>query len=185
MLPITLGEELRMKTVMTTLMVVDLPSAYNVILGCPTLNRIQAVVSTYHRTIKFPTSVGIREAWSDLRELRRCYLTIVALPPKPRPTTIPDPREAPIPQMMLEPPEPLIEVPLKRGRPDQTIRVRTALPEADQLHLVDFLRENADLFAWSPEEMLGIDSEVAQHRLNVDPGAWPVRQKLRRFTPDR
>nr|XP_009383411.1 PREDICTED: uncharacterized protein LOC103971180 [Musa acuminata subsp. malaccensis] len=62
MLPITLGEEPRMKTIMTTFMVVDLPSAYNVILGRPTLNRIQAVVSTYHRTIKFPTLVRIGEA---------------------------------------------------------------------------------------------------------------------------
>nr|XP_009386119.1 PREDICTED: uncharacterized protein LOC103973313 [Musa acuminata subsp. malaccensis] len=184
-LPITLGEELRMKTLMTAFMVVDLPSAYNVILGRSTLNRIQAVVSTYHRTIKFPTSTGIGGAWSDPRESRRCYLTTVALPPKPRPTTVPDPREASVSQMTLEPPKSLIEVPLKRGRPVQTIRIGTALPEADRLHLVDYLRENADQFAWSPEEMLGIDLEVAQHRLNVDPGERPIRQKLRRFTPDQ
>ncbi|XP_064987285.1 uncharacterized protein LOC135626026 [Musa acuminata AAA Group] len=87
-LPITLGEEPRMKTVMTTFMVVDLPSAYNVILDRPTLNRIQAVVSTYHRTIKFQTSVGIGEAWSDPRESRRCYLIAVTLPPNPRPTLV-------------------------------------------------------------------------------------------------
>ncbi|XP_064963257.1 uncharacterized protein LOC135611546 [Musa acuminata AAA Group] len=67
-LPITVGEERRSKIVMTTFMVVDLPSAYNIILGCPTLNKIRAVVSTYHRTIKFPTSVGIGEAQSDLGE---------------------------------------------------------------------------------------------------------------------
>ncbi|XP_065007888.1 uncharacterized protein LOC135638614 [Musa acuminata AAA Group] len=67
-LPITIGEEPRVKMVMTTFMVVDLPSAYNVILGRPTLNKIQAVVSTYHRTIKFPTSVGVGEARSDPRE---------------------------------------------------------------------------------------------------------------------
>ena len=69
-LPITVGEERRSKIVMTTFMVVDLPSAYNIILGCPTLNKIRAVVSTYHRTIKFPTSVGIGEAQSDLGESR-------------------------------------------------------------------------------------------------------------------
>ena len=39
-LPITIGEEPREKTVMTTFMVVDLLSAYNVILDRPTLNRI-------------------------------------------------------------------------------------------------------------------------------------------------
>ncbi|XP_009388112.2 uncharacterized protein LOC103974935 [Musa acuminata AAA Group] len=115
MLPITIGEEPRAKTIMTTFMVVDLPSAYNVILGRPTLNRIQVVVSTYHRTIEFPTSARVGEALSNPRESRQCYLTAVALPAKPHSTSVPDPREAPVPQVTLEPPEPLIKVPLKRS----------------------------------------------------------------------
>ena len=92
-------------------------------------------------------------------------------PRKATPTPVPDPREEPVPQVSLEPLEPLIEVPLKRSRPDQTVKVRAMLLEADQLHLIDFLRKNADMFAWSPEEMPGIDPKVAQHRLNIDPEA--------------
>nr|XP_009387567.1 PREDICTED: uncharacterized protein LOC103974454 [Musa acuminata subsp. malaccensis] len=49
--PVTIGEEPRAKTIMTTFMVVDLSLAYNVILGRPTLNKIMTVVSTYHRTM--------------------------------------------------------------------------------------------------------------------------------------
>uniref|UniRef100_A0A804ICR1 Uncharacterized protein n=1 Tax=Musa acuminata subsp. malaccensis TaxID=214687 RepID=A0A804ICR1_MUSAM len=33
--------------------------------------------------------------------------------------------------------------------------------------------------------MLGISPEVAQHWLNIDPGARPVRQRPRKFAPDR
>ncbi|XP_064950522.1 uncharacterized protein LOC135604801 [Musa acuminata AAA Group] len=69
-LPITIGEELRAKTIMTTFMVIDLPSAYNVILGRSMLNKLKAVVSTYHRAIKFPTSAGIGESRSDPIESR-------------------------------------------------------------------------------------------------------------------
>ncbi|XP_065039422.1 uncharacterized protein LOC135673955 [Musa acuminata AAA Group] len=47
-LPLTLGAPPRTKTVMSTFLVVDLPTAYNAILGRPTLNKIRAVVSTYH-----------------------------------------------------------------------------------------------------------------------------------------
>ncbi|XP_065023218.1 uncharacterized protein LOC135649049 [Musa acuminata AAA Group] len=54
-LPLTLGTPPKSKTVMTTFLVVDLPTAYNVILGWPTLNKVRAVVSTYYRTVKFPT----------------------------------------------------------------------------------------------------------------------------------
>ncbi|XP_064992466.1 uncharacterized protein LOC135629201 [Musa acuminata AAA Group] len=89
---VTIGEEPRAMTIMTTFMVVDLPSTYNIILGRPTLNKIKAVVSTYHRTIKFSTSAGIGEARSDPGESRRCYLTAVTLPGKLRPTPVPDPR---------------------------------------------------------------------------------------------
>nr|XP_009420911.1 PREDICTED: uncharacterized protein LOC104000553 [Musa acuminata subsp. malaccensis] len=103
-LPVTIGEEPRTKTIMTTFMVVDLPSAYNAILGRPTLNKLKAVVSTYHRAIKFPTSVGTGESRSDPGESRRCYLIAVTLPKKAR-TQDPDPREEVVPPTRLEPPE--------------------------------------------------------------------------------
>ncbi|RWW70575.1 hypothetical protein BHE74_00021740 [Ensete ventricosum] len=67
---LTIGEEPRTKTLMVIFMVVDLPSAYNAIIGRPTLNRLRAVVSTFHRSMKFPTDAGVSEARSDPRESR-------------------------------------------------------------------------------------------------------------------
>lgn len=47
-MPITVGEEPRSKTLMVTFMVVNLPLAYNVIPSRGTLNKLRAIVSTYH-----------------------------------------------------------------------------------------------------------------------------------------
>ena len=47
--------------------------------------------------------------------------------------------------------------------------------------LVDFLRANADIFAWSPLDMPGIPREVAEHTLDIRPNSKPVKQRLRRF----
>ncbi|RRT71280.1 hypothetical protein B296_00031874 [Ensete ventricosum] len=69
-LPVTFGDEPRIKTLMVHFMVVDLPSAYNVIIGRPTLNKLRAIVSTDHRSMKFPTSAGPGEIKNDPRELR-------------------------------------------------------------------------------------------------------------------
>ena len=44
-----------------TFLVVDCSSAYNAILGRPTLNSWKAVTSTYHLMIKFPTDYGVGE----------------------------------------------------------------------------------------------------------------------------
>jgi hypothetical protein len=51
--------------------------------------------------------------------------------------------------------------------------------------LVDFLRANADVFAWSPSDMPGVPRDVAEHSLDIRAGARPVRQPLRRFDEEK
>ena len=50
--------------------------------------------------------------------------------------------------------------------------------------LIQFLKENLDVFAWSHEDMPGIAPEVIQHKLNVNPERKPVQQRRRVFTPN-
>ena len=40
-----------------------------------------------------------------------------------------------------------------------------------------------DVFAWSYEDMLGLDPTIVQHHLPILPHAKPVKQKLRRLHP--
>jgi len=51
--------------------------------------------------------------------------------------------------------------------------------------LVTFLRHNSDVFAWSHEDIPGIDPSVIVHRLNVDPNYRPVKQRRRTFSAKR
>jgi hypothetical protein len=51
--------------------------------------------------------------------------------------------------------------------------------------LVDFLRANADVFAWSPSDMPGTPRDVTEHSLDIRAGARPVRQPLRRFDEEK
>ncbi|KAM0975594.1 hypothetical protein FF1_018646 [Malus domestica] len=85
-----------------------------------------------------------------------------------------------------EPPtiEPLREEVLDPTDHEKRIWVGFLLSDAEVEELMKFLRNNADVFAWSHRDMPGIDSEVACHQLNVDPSCPPHRQKQRRFTPE-
>ncbi|XP_022897729.1 uncharacterized protein LOC111411427 [Olea europaea var. sylvestris] len=58
-LPFTLGSGNIQVTEFTPFQVDNTPMAYNIILGRPLLNKIQAIVSTFHLAMKFPTSHGI------------------------------------------------------------------------------------------------------------------------------
>ncbi|RVW56789.1 Transposon Ty3-I Gag-Pol polyprotein [Vitis vinifera] len=57
-------------------------------------------------------------------------------------------------------------------------------PEETQ-SMQNVLRRNHDIFAWAHSDMKGIHPSIASHRLNVFSTARPVRQKIRRFHPDR
>jgi hypothetical protein len=51
--------------------------------------------------------------------------------------------------------------------------------------LVVFLHVNANIFAWSPSNMLGIPREVAEHSLDILPHSRAVQQQLWHFDEER
>ena len=67
----------------------------------------------------------------------------------------------------------------------KTIRIGMTLSPEMRTKLVQFLKENLDVFAWSHEDMPGISPKVIQHKLNVDLERKPVQQRRRVFTPER
>ena len=73
-LPITVGTYPKQVSKTVDFLVIDCPSAYNAIIGRPTLNRLRAVTSTNHFLLKFPTKHGIREVRRDQITAKECYL---------------------------------------------------------------------------------------------------------------
>jgi hypothetical protein len=72
-LSMTGGTALRLSTVMVDFLVVDRLSAYNTIIGRPTLNKLRAATSTYHLMMKFSIEEGMGEVKRDQLAARRCY----------------------------------------------------------------------------------------------------------------
>ena len=75
---------------------------------------------------------------------------------------------------MAEPTEALEDIPLDEDDPGKSTRIWLNLEGKIRKDLIRFLRENIDVFAWSHEDMLGIDPSVITHRLNVYPSSKPV-----------
>ncbi|KAL5552836.1 hypothetical protein UlMin_040237 [Ulmus minor] len=95
-----------------------------------------------------------------------------------------DPRE-PVAEQHGEPVEELTEVPLFDDEPEKTCKIGSALTGQFKEDLIIFLREHRDVFAWSHEDMPGIDPNVIVHRLNIDPNFKPIKQKRRTFNAER
>lgn len=54
-----------------------------------------------------------------------------------------------------------------------------------QEELVSFLQANIEVFAWTHEDMPGIDPSKIVHHLNVNLAMKPIKQKRRSFAPKR
>ena len=71
------------------------------------------------------------------------------------------------------------------GTADQPreLRIGSDLSVDERDGLIQLLRAYLDVFAWSYEDMPGLDPFIVQHRLPLLPHAKPVKQKLRRLHP--
>ena len=87
-------------------------------------------------------------------------------------------------RVVAEPIEILEDVLLQENDPEKFTRIGTSMKEKVKKDLVQFLRKSIDVFAWSDDDMPGIDPNVITYRLNVYPSFKPVRQKKRVFAPE-
>jgi hypothetical protein len=74
-LPVMAGTSPQQKTIIVKFLVVDGRSAYNVILGRPTLNELGAITSTLYLCMKFPIDSEVRVVRGDQKFARVCYNT--------------------------------------------------------------------------------------------------------------
>ena len=61
------------------------------------------------------------------------------------------------------------------------LRIESDLSTDERDSLIQLLRSYLDVFAWSYEDMSGLDPSIVQHHLPLLPHARPVKQKLRRL----
>ncbi|XP_028127094.1 uncharacterized protein LOC114323635 [Camellia sinensis] len=57
--------------------ILKVPSTYNLILGKGWLHAMQAVTSTYHQVMRFPSAMGeVEEIWGDQVMLKQCFVVV-------------------------------------------------------------------------------------------------------------
>ena len=73
--------------------------------------------------------------------------------------------------------EALKTIELVEGEVTKMTRIGTTLSSKMKTRLVQFLKENLDVFTWSHKDMPGISPRVIEHKLKVNPEKKLVQQK--------
>ena len=94
-----------------------------------------------------------------------------------------DPR-IPEEEVQAHPVEDLVPYHLDPEHLERTVMLGSKLVPGTQAEIEQTLREHKNVFAWSHEDMPGIDPAVMCHQLNIDMKHWPVIQKRRAFNPE-
>jgi hypothetical protein len=74
---------------------------------------------------------------------------------------------------------------LDESDPSKFVIIGTGLSAKYESELTSFLRENRDIFAWSPKDMPGVPRELAEHSLHIRLDAKPAKQPLRCFAEEK
>ena len=184
-LVLTLGEPPCQATKTARFLIVDAPSAYNMLLGKPSLNAIKVIPSAYHMIIKFPTIHRVGMVQGDQRVARECYTASM----KQRAVDNVNVDELDMRDEVLTRPKPSEELePVSMDdNPEHLAYIGSKLAEDLKSLLTQFLRQNIDVFvfAWKQADMGGIDPTVITHRLNTSPSFKPVKKKCRSFASER
>ena len=170
-LVLTLGDPPCQAITTVRFLIVDAPSAYNILLGRPSLNTIRAIPSAYHMVIKFPTENGVGMVRGNQRIAKECYSTLMKqkmidniymdeLDMWDEVSTRPAPLEGLKPVQHDYQPEHLVYIGSKLAKDIRSL-------------LIHFLKQNTELFTWKQEDMGGINPTVITHRLNVSPSDRP------------
>ena len=77
-----------------------------------------------------------------------------------------------------------MEVQVDPNEPSRVVKIGKCLSNELVEQLLEFLKKNQDVFAWTHVEMIGIHPDVMCHQLNTDPQAKLVCQKGRTLDVD-
>ncbi|XP_060965617.1 uncharacterized protein LOC133034532 [Cannabis sativa] len=159
-------------TIMALFVVLDIVSPYNALIGRPALYDLKAVTSIFHLLVQFPTKGGIGCLKGNQMVARECYNLSITTREKVAKS--------------LKATTKLEEVPLDPKQPSRLVKIGKELSKDIRSALIQFLRENQDVFAWSHKDMEGISPTVISHTLNIDVENFkPVQQKRRLLDKER
>nr|CAE02458.1 OSJNBa0042D13.11 [Oryza sativa Japonica Group] len=163
--------------------IVDIPYHYNAIFGRATLNKFEAI--SHHNYLKLkmlgPTGVivvkGLQPSAAskgDLAIINRVVHSVETEPHEwPKHTPKPTPHGK------------ITKVQIDDADPTKLVSLGGDMGEEEVESILEVLKRNINIFAWSPDEVGGVPADLIMHHLAVKPDVKPRKQKLCKMFADR
>ncbi|VFQ77991.1 unnamed protein product [Cuscuta campestris] len=174
---VTFGDGEHKKTIPVEFLVVRLLGSHNLILGRPALEDLDSVTSVKYLSMKFPTDSGVGVCRGNQKLARLCYQK------QTKKMDAQDLRVDSIATALLkeeegrpraEPAEDTEDVVIMEEQQEKKIKLGINISAELRSKIIQVLRENFVVFAWSVEDMPGVSKSLITHRLAVGSDAEPI-----------
>jgi hypothetical protein len=184
MMPVTFGFVHNTRTEQVVFDIIDMEYPYNAIIGRGTLNAFEAILHPAYLCMKIPSEQGpivvhgsqeaARKAegnWTDSKAIHNIDGVEACEQYNKREKAA-----------SADQPKPML---LCEDIVEQKVLLGSQLSEEQEKTLIRFLFNNKDVFAWSANDLCGVNRDVIEHSLNVDPSFRPRKQRLRKMSNDK
>ena len=157
--------------------VVDMYYPYNALFRRGTLNAFEAVISYSYLCMKMPAINGVITVHGDQTEARNIEKEYTLGQKNVHAIVEEEEKEETEnakPQTKAQAYEETKRVHLDPLVPDKQVINGTGLSQQEEDKLVEFLRSNKDIYAWSSNNLGGVSRNIIEYKLDIDP---KVRQK--------
>jgi hypothetical protein len=182
---VTLGYVHNTRSEQVVFDIVDMEYPYNAIIGRGTLNVFEAILHPAYLRMKIPSEQGpiavhgsqeaarrAEGSWTDSKAIHNIDGAEACQQYKHK-------REK---AASADQPEPML---LCEDIADQRVLLGSQLSDEQEKTLLRFLFNNKDVFAWTANDLFGVNRDVIEHSLNVDPSFSPRKQRLRKMSEDK
>ena len=76
----------------------------------------------------------------------------------------------------------VVNLGIEKERKD--VKIETTLSPSIRKELIDLFQDYSDVFAWSYQDMSGLDTDIVVHQLPLREECMPIKQKLRKVKPE-
>jgi hypothetical protein len=165
--------------------IVHMEYPYNAIIGRGTLNAFKAVLHPAYLCMKIPSEQGLIVVHGSQEAARRAEGSWTDS------KTIHNIDEVEAYQQYMhkrekaasaDQPKPML---LCEDIAEQKVLLGSQLSDEQEKTLLRFLFNNKDVFAWTANDLYGVNRYVIEHSLNVDPTFRPRKQRLRKMSDDK
>jgi hypothetical protein len=184
-MPVTFGYVHNTRTEQVLFDIVDMEYPYNAIIGRGMLNAFEAILHPAYHCMKIPseqvliTAHGSQEdarraegSWTDSKAIHNIDETEAYQQYKHK-------RER---AASADQPKPML---LCEDIVEQKVMLGSQLSDEQEKTLLRFLFNNKDVFAWTTNDLYGVNRDIIEHSLNVDSSFRRRKQRLQKMSDDK